>query len=333
VRIASAPETVASGFAGRVGEVWGESLPSRWLSVFFEDTEELAWFEPRLVRRADRFDSRRRLPALVLVAAVALVATTALAAGLGRTSVRSLTVVSAATPCLPVHGYLTAGSYPVVLGRSKAAARTNIALRRAVVTDQRRYAPWARRHAVPNAAGIYETAVDQDLTSASTVVVSALIPALELYPGSNAGQTWIAATVEVRSGRTVSLRELLANAPLALPPLVRDWKARLRGSALWPYVKHDPAGYTPTLAHYRYFALTPTGLAFAFPQEQAGSRFAAVIPYRLVRPYLSPLGRRLVAGVRRPRPPRIHGDGDQLAWASLQGSPPGVARSWPLACT
>jgi hypothetical protein len=345
VRIAIAPETEARGFAGRAGEVWGESVPSvsgvgpvigdrgedLALSVFFEETEDQAWFAPHLVQGVDRVASRSRLLPLVLFAAFALLAATAIA-GVGRSRVRRLTVVSASTPCFPVQGYLTAGAYPNVRGGSKAAARTNIALRRAVVTDQRRYAPSAIRHTVPNAVGTYETAIDQGLISASTVVVSALIPALRLYPGGNDGQTWISATVEVRSGRAVSLRELLASPPLALPGLVRDWKARLRGSMLWRYVAEDPARYTPTLAHYRHFALTPTGLAFGFPQEPAGSRFAAVIPYRLVHPYLSPLGRRLVAGVRRPRPTRNQRQ-RELAWTSPHGTLPGVARNWPLTCT
>jgi hypothetical protein len=344
VRIALTPETKACGFAGRVGEVWAESVPSisdlgpvigdrgedRALSVFFEDTEDVAWFAPHLVQHVDRVASRPPLP-LVLLAVLALAATAAVAA-VGRSTVRRLTLVSAATPCLPVQGYVTSGTYPNVLGGSKQAARTNIALRRAILTDQHRYALSARRHTVPKAAGIYQTAIDPNLISASTVVVSALIPALRLYPGGSDGQAWISATVEVRSGRAVSLRELLMNPTLALPLLVRDWKAGLRRSTLWHYVAEDPASYTPTLAHYQYFALTPTGLAFGFSQEPAGSRFAAVIPYRLVRPYLSPLGRRLVAGVRRPRPPRAQGQGE-LAWAGLQGSLPGVARAWPVACT
>ncbi len=181
--------------------------------------------------------------------------------------------------------------------------------------------------------GIYETATDRDLASASTVVVSALIPALEVYPDGNEGQTWIATTIDTRSGRSVSLRDLLANPPLALRQLASDWKAQLRGSPLWTSVAEDPASYTPTLDHYRHFALTPSGLAFGFPQEPAGPRIAAVIPYRLVRPYLSPLGRHLVAGVRRPRAVRA-GRQDELAWTPVRrATPRRLAGGWPLACT
>jgi hypothetical protein len=346
VRIVTAPETVASGFAGRVGEVWSESAPSvsgagpvigdrgedLALSVLFEETEDLVWFAPHLVERVERVAFRSRLVSFLLLAAFALPIATAIP-GVGASAVRRLALINAATPCFPVQGYVTSGVFPNVRGSSLRVARTNIELRRAVIADQRRFAAGAGRSgAAPHASGIYETAVERRLVSASTVVVSALIPALELYPGGNDGQTWISATIDVRSGRLVSLRDLLANPRLALPLLVKDWKDRLRNSTLWSSVAEDPAGYTPTLAHYRYFALTPTGLAFGHPQEPAGSRFAAVIPYRLVHPYLSPLGRRLVAGVRRPRPAGIQGRGE-LAWAGLEGFFPGVARNWPLTCS
>jgi hypothetical protein len=345
VRIVTAPDTEASGFAGRIGEVWSESEPPARaigpvigdrgdgdaVSVLFEDTGDVVWFARHLVKRVERATSPSRRVLAVFFAALALAAVTAVAE-LGRTRVRRLTLVSASTPCFPVDGYVTSGVYPNVRAGSQRAVRANIALRRAVATDQRRYASSASRHQVSNRSGIYETAIDRGLTSASTIVVSALIPAVERYPGQNAGQTWISATVDVQSGRTVSLRQLLANPSLALPVLVGDWKARLRHTMLWSSVAVDPGDYTPSFAHYRYFALTPTGLAFGFSQESAGSRFAAVIPYRLVRPYLSPLGKRLVAGVRPPRTASGAGQGEP-AWASFQHSPLRVEAGRPLACT
>lgn len=343
VRIADAPETKATGFAGRVGEVWSESAPfaagvgpviggegeELLVSVLFEDTEDIVWFAPRLLTRVERATSPTRRLLFVFLGALALAAATALA-GIGTTRVHRFTLVSAETPCLPVGNYVTSGAYPNVRGDSKQAARTNIALDRAVIADQHRFARSARRHTTADGAGIYQTGIDQGLTSASTVVVSALIPTLELYPGGNDGQTWISATVDVRSGRAVSLRQLLANPTIALPMLASEWRARLRHTMLWSNVAEDTAGYTPSFAHYRYFALTPTGLAFGFGQEPGGSRFAATIPYRLVHPYLSELGKRLVAGVRRPRPDRSRGFGEP-AWASLQRSSP-RAVGWSVAC-
>lgn len=330
------PETEARGLAGRIGEIWSEAEPSPSdvgpvigdrgegvaVSVLFEDTEDVVWFAPHLLKRVERVRYPSRGLLLLFLGALALAAATAIP-DIGRSRVRSLTLVSAAIPCFPVRNYLTSGAIPNVRAHSKRATRANIALRLAVVTDQRTYAPAARRHELPNGPGIYETAVNQGLTSASTVVVSTLIPTLKLYPGGRDGQTWISATVDVRSGRAVSLRELLANPPLALPVLARAWKARLRHTTLWPYVAEDTASYTPSFAHYRYFALTPSGLAFGFRQEPGGTRFAAVIPYPLVHPYLSRLGRRLVAGVRPPRTARV---------TSLQHSFPSIGAGWPEEC-
>lgn len=344
VRIADAPETHATGFAGKIGEVWSESDPSRSgvgpvigdrgenfaFSVLFEDSEDIVWFAPHLLKREERATSPSRRLLFVFLGALALAAATALA-GLGTSRVHRFTLISASTPCLPGSNYLTSGNYPNVRGNSKQAARTNIALHRAVITDQRRYARSTRWDTTSKGGGLYETGINQSLTSASTVVVSALIPTIELYPGSTVGQTWASATVDVRSGRAVSLRQLLANPTIALPVLARDWRDRLRHTMLWPYVAEDTASYTPSFAHFRYFALTPTGLAFGFGQEPGGSRFAAIIPYRVVHPYLSDLGRRLVAGVRRPRTDRSRGLSEP-AWATLQRSSPGAA-GWPVACT
>lgn len=344
VRIASALQTEATGVAGKIGEVWSESDPSLSgvgpvigdrggklaLSVLFEDSDEIVWFAPHLLQRVERATSPPRRLLFVFLGALVLAAATALA-GIGTSRVHRLTLIGAETPCLPVSNYLTSGAYPNVRGDSKQAARTNIALQRVVITDQRRYARSARRHAAAGGAGIYETGIDQSLTSASTVVVSALIPTLKLYPGATDGQTWISATVDVRSGRTVSLRQLLANPTIALPVLARDWRDLLRHTMLWSYVAEDSDSYTPSFSHYRYFALTPTGLAFGFAQEPGDSRFAAIVPYRVARPYLSELGKRLVAGVRRPRPDRNRGLSEP-AWASLQRSSPG-AMDWPVACT
>ena len=60
VRIVEVPETEERGFAGRAGQVFGESIPSRSgvnpvvgdrgedyaFSVFFENTDEQEWFAP-----------------------------------------------------------------------------------------------------------------------------------------------------------------------------------------------------------------------------------------------------------------------------------------------
>jgi hypothetical protein len=136
VRIASTPETDATGVAGKIGEVWSESDPSLSgvgpvigdrggnlaLSVVFEDTEDMVWFAPHLLKRVERatFPSRRLL--FVFLGALVLAAATALA-GIGTSRVHRFTLISAETPCLPVSNYTTSGTYPNVRGDSKQAAR------------------------------------------------------------------------------------------------------------------------------------------------------------------------------------------------------------------
>lgn len=245
---------------------------------------------------------RFRLSLLVCVA-VLLAAATAFAGSARSGQTRALRIVATPTPHFPLRHYVTSGHYPNVRG-TPGLAITNAALRGAILADQRKYARRARWYANHAGAfqGHYQTSIDRALTSASTVVVSTLIPAGKYFPGGNDGEMWISATVDVRTGKTLSLGQLLANPRLALPALARDWRASLlRQHSSWrQMVTEYRPSYPATLMHYRHFALTPTGLAVGFPQEPAGSRLAALIPYRFVDAYLSRLGKRLVAGVRRP---------------------------------
>ena len=74
----------------------------------------------------------------------------------------------------------------------------------------------------------------------------------------------------------------------------------MRQTKLWPCVAKDLIRYRPTARNYRYFALTPNGLAVGSWLEEACTRLQATVPYTRLRPYLTSLGRQLVAGVRRP---------------------------------
>lgn len=213
----------------------------------------------------------------------------------------SLRLRATPTPKLKVDRYNTSGVFPSLMGRRGVAA-ANHALRQVVLSDEQRYLPAARRAVArqPHLHGIYRTQINARLVSASTVIVSALIPITRLYPGGNDGQSWLSAAIDVRSGKAVALGALFRRPDIALRVLASRWKAKVRRTSLWPCVEKDLPSYTPTFAHYRYFALVPSGLAFGFPQEPACSRLVATLPYRIVEPYLSPLGQRLVHGVRRP---------------------------------
>jgi hypothetical protein len=215
----------------------------------------------------------------------------------------SLTLSHAPVRRLRVPHYVTSGFYPRVVGPERAV---NAALRRAILADQHAYAPRARRAAKAAANGnngIYSVSVDRGLVSASSTVVSALLPSTKLYPGGNEGTTWIGVTVRVPSGRVVQVSDLFAAPGRGLQALANAWKDRIRRSQprAWPCVRNWLADYRPTPDNYRLFGLTPNGLAVGFWAEPACPALKAILPYHVLRPYLSALGRRLVDGVRAPR--------------------------------
>ena len=228
----------------------------------------------------------------------------------GRSSLSArpapLMVVAVPTPRFQVPRYDTRGTYPQVRDANLDLSAVNAGLRAAVILDQREYAPAARRNSVGTAReyhGLYKTSIDRRLLSASTVVVSALMPATKLYPGGNEGNTWVAVTVRVPSGRPVRITSLFADPSRGLRALASAWKTRVRRTnpRMWPCVRFHLADYRPGARRYRHFALTVQGLTVGFWQEPACNRLAATVPYTVLRPYLGKLGRRLIAGIRRPR--------------------------------
>jgi hypothetical protein len=222
----------------------------------------------------------------------------------GVVETKPLTVVASPTPRLPVPRYDTSGTYLQVRDGDLDLSAVNATLREAVLTDQRAFAPAARRASVGTARsyrGIYETSVDRGLLSASAKVVSELMPATERYPGGSLGKGWIAVTVRVPSGARVAISGLFRDPAEALPVLGAAWIAALPNQARAFCVMLHLGDYEPTARHYRYFALTPKGLALGFWQEAACNRLQAIVPYSILKPYLSKLGAMLIAGVRRAR--------------------------------
>jgi dipeptidyl aminopeptidase/acylaminoacyl peptidase len=93
---------------------------------------------------------------------------------------------------------------------------------------------------------------------------------------------------------------MFARPKRGLRALAIAWRARIRRTAGSPCLRIYPDHYRATYSNYRAFALTPTGAAVGSPEIAACYRLAATVPYRVIRPYLSSLGKRLVAGVRAP---------------------------------
>jgi hypothetical protein len=226
----------------------------------------------------------------------------------GPAEASPLGVVSAATPRFPVARFPTGGTYPQFRDGTVLLRGVNRAFRAAILTDQRAFEPYARRYAkhvagrrLPSRyAGYYQTELDRTLISASSTVVSALIPRTRaVLPLRSRSDGWLGITIRVASGARVALPELFARRAGAM----RVLEAHVRSDKLFvESLRRHPAA---ALRNAR-FALLPTGLAVGVvgPAYQDD----VIVPYLALRPYLSQLGLRLATGARWPdyRPDRAN---------------------------
>jgi hypothetical protein len=188
----------------------------------------------------------------------------------------------------------TSGTYVEVRSTTLDLAAVNGTLRDAVLADR------GSAHSTPkDAAKQYETFLDPSLVSASTIVVSFLMPSSIRTIPYRPWNHWVSATVHIPTGESVSLEQLFASAR-GVQVFGNAWRRNLargrRGCVAADYV----GPYSPTADYFRNFALTPDGLAAGVSIDGACSQLLAVVPYSTLRPYLSKLGARLVAGVRPP---------------------------------
>lgn len=241
-----------------------------------------------------------------------------------ESKVGSLTVVQVTTPALQVPNYRTSGTFPQVSSSELDLKTVNASIRTAVLEAQREYGREARQRwrAMPQLfdpdyreSGFYATSPRRNLISASSTVVSTLIPLRAVVAGGTGGETWLSVTVRVPSGSPVGIDDLFTEPARGLEVLAAAVRRRIlfantcvRASVADPVGgKFTGRGLDPTLPNYRHFALTPKGLEIGFPAGQvaaaACNRLSVAVPYSVLRPYLSDLGRKLISGVRRPANP------------------------------
>jgi hypothetical protein len=221
----------------------------------------------------------------------------------------SLTIKDVRTPRFRVERYKTSGVYPEVSNGGMKLVAVNRAIRHAILADQREYAPDARWAAkFKNIyTRVYRTVIDHRYISASTVVVSVLMPTTRLYPGGSLGDQWLAITVRVPSGKVVSINDLFNDPNVGVKTLAKAWLERARynsgprnnwKSCINPYLSDD---YAAKPASYREYALTQKGIVVGFPQQETCSRITETVPYSVLEPYLSKSARVLITGVRLPQ--------------------------------
>jgi hypothetical protein len=236
----------------------------------------------------------------------------------------SLVVHEVRTPRFQVRHYATQGTYPRVADERLDLRAVNLALRATVIDDQRRYARLAGRRVkgIPlhqnGPYGLYQTGIGHWFIAASSAVVSGLLPDLELFPGGNDGAGWIPFTIRVPSGKPVTQLQLIAHGRRGV---------RAFTSAVLRYGKNQSGQNTCSGAAYRLVASRDPTFSALYPRDQLGDtvialvpggvivgtpnyvippacgRIELVIPYRVIRPYLSPLARTLATGIRPPLHP------------------------------
>jgi hypothetical protein len=222
-------------------------------------------------------------------------------AGSGRTSmrVRPLEVRELRAPRL--HDLTASGRYPEVLddvGWNLAPVKA--ALRNAVLRDEARVLSygWGLAHG----RGRYRVGVNATWISASTRVVSVLLPELSYVPGQGGvDQEWIALTLRVPSASRVRLRALF-DEPAQVAAVLADQALTNRCIAVAQ--RRGFGGIHVKLSDYSAYALTPSGLAVGFGTGVVAGvgcgRLEFTTPYAKLRAFFSPLGRRLVRAVRVP---------------------------------
>src|SRR5438477_3598784 len=178
--------------------------------------------------------SRAARGARVVAWCVAFVAATgAIGAGGSPASpapVRPLAVLKAPVPPVGLGNYRTSGFYPQFADQGRPLEQVDAAVGRVVRRAERSYARATRRRYAKwpqmflpgfGDPGTYKVSIRHDTMSASTRVVSALLPVRQLYPGGNGGAMWLSFTLQVPSVRSVPLAALFAQPARALAVVAR----------------------------------------------------------------------------------------------------------------
>ncbi len=177
------------------------------------------------------------------------------------------------------------------------------------LAELRQIAPGFSRGHIP--AGEFTIEPMPSLTSSSPVLIDSLLPLLSAYPNGVNSQWWKSAAVLIPSGKQIDLYEALfsrqATAIRTIAAVARQeiatgsWRATVCRNARIHEYGADPlptvAAFVQAIANTHALALDASGLAVGVNQgelyEDACGLSDFIIPYRLVSPFLSPLGIRL----------------------------------------
>jgi len=146
----------------------------------------------------------------------------------------------------------------------------------------------------------------RSLISASSVLVSALLPVTESRPHGTSSPYWLSVTIEVsRPQSTVSLSDVITASGFGL--VARSLRARLEGDKRVEQCGSSAlsSATAPRATSFRQFALVPAGLAVGFPSSPGGplyecGNFYIIIPRSELAGVMSPAGKALARAASEP---------------------------------
>jgi len=215
----------------------------------------------------------------------------------------------------PAYGpdYTTTGTYPQVSGVPNLAS-VNTALRDLILNDQQQAKANFANYGPPQPSadpGVYASDPARGVISASSTIVSALIPTTTIFPGGNDGDHWVSTTVLVPSAKTIGLADLFTDPAQALDIIAAMMKHHfLTSGGCVEQALTDPefdsstylSDLDPKPSNYQHFAISPAGLTVGFDQgflaAEACDSQIATIPWSALRQQLSPGGQQLVDALR-----------------------------------
>jgi len=248
-------------------------------------------------------------------AGLLLVATTAVGAPVGPSQQQAaypLVVIAAKTPKLHpacrAARIQVSGTYLQVAHEGIRLRKVNAALRRAALDDQKSLLgqKCPQIGSVGPGPAIYAPRLQRRLVSASSVVVSALMPAASLPPGANFSYGWAAVTILVSNAERVTVVDLFQHPKKGLSLVAAASRSRLLAGYACARNYLNLAGLEPEARNFRFFALTSRGLVIGFSAGSVAPQICGALhvtlPYALFRSTLSRLGREVISGIRQPLP-------------------------------
>jgi hypothetical protein len=230
----------------------------------------------------------------------------------GRGEVQPLRFSAVPLEVVPSPQFEVRGSYPQLFDGSVPETVANKAMYAGIIANEEVAYSTPGKHpvraTVGSHTGSYWLVFDPSEMSANTAVVSVLFTVYYAGPGGAGSSYWFGVTVDMGSGRTVSMEDLFADPQKGWTAVARAAQ-EIAASNASPICRADALSsqtyedvFAPGPAGYQGYVLAPAGLQIGIPPGVLCNP-TTTVPWSEVSPYLGALGRSLVAGIRPPQTP------------------------------